>query len=390
MKNNSKTKILYLHAGAELYGADKVLLELVSNLNNHKFKPIVVLPTNGILVKKLKERNIETIILDYPILRRNIFNFKGLLNYIKRYFKYSRKLKNIIHERDIDLLHVNTTAVLEGVYLTIKTKLPLVWHIHEIIVSPRIVYLVTSFLIGKFSTKVVTVSSAVKDHLVKSNLVSSKKITVVYNGVSGDVFEKTNVSSSFKEKIGIESGDFVVGMVGRINSWKGQKDFLKIIEPLLNRHPKVKALMVGGVFEGEEWRLDEIRGIISKSKNANRIILVDFQTNISEYYQLMDIFVLPSTNPDPLPTVVLEAMASSKAVVGYSHGGITEMISNPDLFLAEPRSTSDLEKIIENLIINKEMRLKEALNNKNKQLSTFNKELYALNFENVYEQTLKR
>ena len=31
--------ILYLHAGAEMYGADKILLELVTSLDNSKFHP---------------------------------------------------------------------------------------------------------------------------------------------------------------------------------------------------------------------------------------------------------------------------------------------------------------------------------------------------------------
>ena len=50
--------ILYLHAGAEMYGADKILLELVSGLNPKRFHPIVVLPEHGILEKRLKENNI--------------------------------------------------------------------------------------------------------------------------------------------------------------------------------------------------------------------------------------------------------------------------------------------------------------------------------------------
>ena len=48
MKNISKKiKILYLHAGAELYGADKILLELLTNINKTEFEPTVILPING-------------------------------------------------------------------------------------------------------------------------------------------------------------------------------------------------------------------------------------------------------------------------------------------------------------------------------------------------------
>ncbi|EPC48605.1 glycosyl transferase [Lacticaseibacillus paracasei subsp. paracasei Lpp7] len=47
-----KYKILFLHAGAELYGADKILLEVVENIDRKTFEPIVVLPEDGPLVSR--------------------------------------------------------------------------------------------------------------------------------------------------------------------------------------------------------------------------------------------------------------------------------------------------------------------------------------------------
>ena len=66
--------ILYLHAGAEMYGADKILLELTTGLDKKRFRPIVILPTNGILKNKLEEAGIMVHVIPYPILRRKYFN----------------------------------------------------------------------------------------------------------------------------------------------------------------------------------------------------------------------------------------------------------------------------------------------------------------------------
>ena len=44
-------KILYLHAGAEMYGADKVLLELIKGLDKDAFEAHVILPNDGVLVE---------------------------------------------------------------------------------------------------------------------------------------------------------------------------------------------------------------------------------------------------------------------------------------------------------------------------------------------------
>ena len=130
--------ILYLHAGAELYGADIVLLELLKNINKNKYNPYVVLPCNGPLVNKLRENNINVEVIEYPILRRKYFNPIGMVNYIKDYIKYSNRLKNICKREKIDFIHTNTTAVLEGVYLKKKLSIPHIWHIHEIIVKPKL------------------------------------------------------------------------------------------------------------------------------------------------------------------------------------------------------------------------------------------------------------
>ena len=48
-------KILYLHAGAEMYGADKVLLELIKGLDKDAFEAHVILPNDGVLVGALEE-----------------------------------------------------------------------------------------------------------------------------------------------------------------------------------------------------------------------------------------------------------------------------------------------------------------------------------------------
>ena len=77
--------ILYLHAGAEMYGADKILLELVTGLDKTKFRPVVILPTDGILREKLEKAEIKVHVISYPILRRKYFNPKGIINYISNY-----------------------------------------------------------------------------------------------------------------------------------------------------------------------------------------------------------------------------------------------------------------------------------------------------------------
>ena len=72
-------KILYLHAGAEMYGADKVLLELIKGLDKDAFEAHVILPNDGVLVAALENVGAKVKVIDYPILRRKYFNPKGII-----------------------------------------------------------------------------------------------------------------------------------------------------------------------------------------------------------------------------------------------------------------------------------------------------------------------
>ena len=48
-------------------------------------------------------------------------------------------------------------------------------------------------------------------------------------------------------------------MIGRVNSWKGQGDFLRAISPILYKNAEVYAFLVGGVFSEEGWRLSNLK-----------------------------------------------------------------------------------------------------------------------------------
>lgn len=379
-------KILYLHAGAELYGADIVLLELLKNLDKDKFEPYVVLPCNGPLVDKFRENGICVKVIDYPILRRKYFNPIGILNYIKDYFKYSKKINNIVKETGIDIIHTNTAAVLEGIYIKIKSKKPLVWHIHEIIVNPKFMHKILSFLIAKNADEVITVSKAVKKHIEDTGYFK-KEVKVIYNGINNDIFNTKNKTDYIREEFNIPETAEIVGMIGRINAWKGQKDFLQAMEVVLDKNSNVYAMLVGGVFDGEEWRIDEIKDIIHKMKHKDRVIFSDYRMDTKNIYCLYDILVLPSINPDPLPTVVLEAMGSGKPIVGYRHGGICEMVKeNYNGLLVAPRDTNDLAKNIDYLLKNYEIRKMMSINSRKRQEEMFSIKSYIESFSKLYNE----
>ena len=382
-------RILYLHAGAEMYGADKVLLELIKGLDSKEFEAHVILPNDGVLVEALRQVGAQVSVLDYPILRRKYFNPKGILEYLKSYRRYSQKIAQYVRGNGIDLVHNNTTAVLEGVYLKRKVKLPLIWHVHEIIVKPKAISDFINFLMGRYADKIVTVSQAVASHVNQSPFIKEDQVQVIYNGVDNAVYHPMQ-ASTVRERFAIPEESLVIGMVGRVNAWKGQGDFLEAVTPILEQNPNSIAFLAGSAFSGEEWRVEELESTIAKSSVASQIKRVDYYEHTTELYNMFDIFVLPSTNPDPLPTVVLEAMACGKPVVGYRHGGVCEMVDEgTNGLLATPNQPAELSKAIQELADNTEKREQFGKASVQRQKELFSLQSYIRNFSELYKTDRK-
>lgn len=378
-------KILYLHAGAEMYGADKVLLDLLKNLDKTQFTPYVVLPTEGVLVEALKQNGIPIQVMKYPIMRRKYFNIKGGFNYIFDFFKFSRKLTRFAKENSIDIIHTNTAAVLEGCYVSKRLHLPQLWSIHEIIVSPQLMYKFTSKIISRYSAVVVTDSMAVKKHLEKSGYFTKNQPQVIYNGVDSDRFKPSNNSEYLYNEWNIPKNAKIIGMMGRVNSWKGQHDFLKAAELVMRDDPSVYTVMVGSAFVGEEWREEQLREKIDNSPYKNRIVFVGYRTDSEAIYKLLDVFVLPSTRPDPLPTVVLEAMATGKPIVGYRHGGVCEMVKDGyNGLLADVGLPEDLANKVQSILNDNELRTVMGKRSRSRLLENFSLEAYVNNYSKQY------
>ena len=242
-------------------------------------------------------------------------------------------------------------------------------------------YRITSKLISRYSSITITDSGAVKEHLEASGCFKEGDIKVIYNGVDSNRFSPMTSCDHLYDEWKIPRSAQIIGMMGRVNSWKGQADFLKAANIVMEKNPNVYTVFVGSAFDGEEWREEELAKSISDSPYKDRIINTGYRNDSEAIYQLYDIFVLPSTNPDPLPTVILEAMATGKPIVGYKHGGVCEMVEeNYNGLLAEVCNPIDLAVKIENLLEDESLRIKMGENSRKRLLEYFSIESYVQNY----------
>ncbi|MTW25785.1 glycosyltransferase, partial [Streptococcus pneumoniae] len=90
-----------------------------------------------------------------------------------------------------------------------KVKLPLIWHVHEIIVKPKAISDFINFLMGRYADKIVTVSQAVASHVKQSPFIKEGQVQVIYNGVDNAIYHPMQ-SSAVREKFGIPEDALVI------------------------------------------------------------------------------------------------------------------------------------------------------------------------------------
>ncbi len=345
--------ILALHSSSGLYGSSKVFLEAIQTLLEEGNSVTAIISEEGALSDELRKTGADVKIIRLGIIRRKYFSFFGILNRLYFLSRSFFALKQIIHSKQIDLVYSNTTAVLIGAFVAKATNKRHIWHIHEIIEKPFFLHQFIAWIISKYCYKAIAVSNAVKEHWQQEN--TKEKINVLYNGF--DYSEFYQDQSSLRQELKIEDDCIVIGTIGRISKWKGQDYFLRIAGEINRRIDNVKFVIVGDTYPGNEYLIDSFKKIIKEEKIEDKVFLLGFRNDVNNVLHGLDVFVLPSILPDPLPTVVLEAMAVGKAVVATFQGGSIEMIEESRTGIFIP--INDLQKaanLMEELILNSAQR----------------------------------
>ncbi len=356
----TKTRILFLHSGSDLYGSDRALLNILLSLDRERFEPHVILPDVGPLHLELKKIGIEPRVINLGVLRRKLLHPFGFISYVISFSYGCLRMLSYVNRNKIGLIHSNTSAILTGGLVAKLSRIPHLWHLREMITKPKWLWRFLSTFAFLMSDQLLAVSEAVKDHYLKGSFYrKTEKIAVLYDGVDTERFSPRISGTLFREEIGVLEGDILVGMMGRINRWKGQDYLLEVAKEVTDRLPRVRFAIVGDAYRGEEFLVERLRKQLASTELNGRVLLKGFRKDASEIHSAYDIYVHPSVLPEPFGLVVAEAMSAGKPVVANDLGGVREMIiPGCTGFLVDPRDKAQMVEAISRLARDKELREK--------------------------------
>jgi glycosyltransferase involved in cell wall biosynthesis len=126
--------------------------------------------------------------------------------------------------------------------------------------------------------------------------------------------------------LGIPDGRVVIGMVGRLQPWKGQDRFLAAVAELRERGRDVHGLLVGGdAHELSPAYAAEVERLVPRLGLSDVVTMTGQVASAAPYLALMDVAVNASER-EPFGIVLIEAMAEGVPVVAVAGGGPLEIV----------------------------------------------------------------
>ncbi|MBC7727443.1 MAG: glycosyltransferase family 4 protein [Microbacteriaceae bacterium] len=329
--SNRRLHVLFIHQSSELYGSDKVLLLLVVQLQQRGFiHPVVVIPGPGLLLDRLVAAGIEVHVADVLKLSRAAFTPLGLLRSLRSVQRVLAALNKVVAGRQITLVHSNTLAVMAGALWAWRRRVPHLWHVHEIVLTPRVVSRIYPWLVRLLADHVVANSDQTAQWMLGYEPKLAARCHVIFNGLPPAPPPEPARYVLFRLGLGIEPTDLLVSLVGRLNSWKGQGLLIEAAA-LLRRQGRLGCIhiaLVGDAPAGQEHWGKTLSEAAKRLGVADRIHFIPFVEDIDVVWGGTDIAIVPSTEPEPFGMVAVEAMHIGVPVVAAAHGGLLNIVEH--------------------------------------------------------------
>ncbi len=173
---------------------------------------------------------------------------------------------------------------------------------------------------------VVSISKLIQYNVIQTHPVRGEKVKYIPNGVDLDVFDGQKTGrKQIRHSLSIPSDALVVGIVGRLQWWKGYREFIQMAERLIQTRSDVWFLAVGGATVGEEKEAEDIQNYARSLHFDNKFIFTGFQKDVKPYLAAMDLFVYPAY-AEAFGLVLIEAMAMALPVVSTQCDGVPEIV----------------------------------------------------------------
>lgn len=352
MKSKARPRILLvLDDERDLSGPSIVLLRLFSALQERGLAEIHVITQRSAKILAVLEANgLAHTLHDYPITysRENLalVGRRSPIRDAKR-----RLILAVAKDFEADLVHLAVHPLGPLVaWALAETGVPCFVHFHANHAFPRFspYSLVYRRCLSHPNVHAIAVSNWIKDNIGKMG-VSYEKIARIYNGLTYNEFTPAKTQNHSKRP--------VVAFIAQIRPEKGLLHFINALRLVALKLPRDDSQKIIGAVIGHSFDpsyLEVCKSLAIKCENeAGGRLAFEFHGWSPEPFNIlerMDAVVLPSLFDDPLPTVAVESVCRGLPTIGYSRGGLREILGDGRGCLVPPNDIRAMADAIYNAI----------------------------------------
>lgn len=366
-------RVLQIISDTNIGGGGRSLLNYLSCCDRSRFSPSVVLPRGSALTERVRA-------LDVPAEEIDAMADKSLD------LRAIPPLTRILRRERPDLVH--THGSLSGRIAARLAGCPVVYTRHcafppgKLISSPP-GRLANRLLDRLLSDGTIAIGAAAQEILVATGI-PAEKIHVMLNGVAPLPRPTEEERRALRASYGFSDGDFVAGILARVEEYKGHGLLLQAVDALAREGRPIKLLVAGsGPFE------DELR-LRSLSLPEGTVYFAGFVTDVEKAFGAMDVQVNASYVSEASPLSLLEGMSMGLPAVVSDCGGNPLHVTDGENGLIFPSGdvpalTACLRRLMD------EPDTLERLSQGALRVfqQRFTGEIFARKLEDIYLQTLK-
>ncbi len=310
--------VLVVHPGAELYGADRVLLESATALAD-RFDVTVALPGPGPLVAELERRGLRVALCRMPVLRNAALRPRGAVRLVADAVLGALPALWLLRRYGAAGAYVNTLTLPSWPLLARVARRRSVCHVHEAERSaPRLLRRGMA-VCPVLADRVIVNSRFTLEVLTEVAPRLRARSTVVLNGIPapGEVLPpRTELD-----------GPLRLLFVGRLSPRKGPQVAVAALQELLGRGVDARLQLLGAVFEGYEWFEAELRRTVADQGLADHVEFLGFRTDVWPHLSRADVVLVPSVAEESFGNTAVEAVLAARPVVVSDSSGLREAVA---------------------------------------------------------------
>ena len=368
------TRVLNIISDSNIGGAGRVLLNYLQYADRAHYETHIAVPVGSLLIEPL------------AAVGGSVHEVDGIAE--RSYHKADVPLlKALIQDLKPDLVH--THGNLSGRIAAKRCGVPVIFTRHSAFPVPaKFRYppgrWVNKWLNEHYADRIIAVSPAAAKNLTDGGI-SPKKITTMMNGVAS--LERTPPAdqAALRASLGIASDDFLLGILARIEDYKGHLTIAEAIAKLKTQGYRPKVLVAGiGPYE------EELRQECAHLGVTDDLLFLGFRSDVAAILSILDCQLNASYGTETSSLSLLEGMSMGLPAVVSDYGGNPFVIDDGlDGLLFPAKDSGKLAACIKHVMDDRAALAAMGQEARNQFRQRFTGEIFARNIEAVYASTRK-